>query len=269
MRTTRNPTRRNKNIGTSKSGHGSNNKMVISSKFYDSRGFWERLIDYQAISRKINEHEITFLIEPTKDNYKYYCTVEDIAYLLNFVPEEDIASIDLIIFRQSKRKEEILNSAWGRLAYCIHIGAFYGSAAVIIEAIDINRPIYWHSSLNPEESKELERLQQDGHKIIQDKRGFIIQKSKDSIRATQLYRTLLHEIGHWVQYDNLVLSVAIDNTNDNTVFEKYDNMPQAEKEAFAHRYADTIKGNLINDGIIPFRKKHCSFDDDVLNSYFD
>ena len=68
MRGTWNPTRRNKNIGTKKAGHGSNNKMVIPKRFRDSRAFWEQLNVYISTTRMVNEHEIIFFIEPTNDS---------------------------------------------------------------------------------------------------------------------------------------------------------------------------------------------------------
>ncbi|MDJ0797430.1 MAG: hypothetical protein QNJ51_11470 [Calothrix sp. MO_167.B12] len=46
--------------------------------------------------------------------------------------------------------------------------------------------------------KELERLREDGHRTATDKRHYLISSTLDSIRNTQLYRTLHHEIGHYV-----------------------------------------------------------------------
>ena len=268
-----NPIRRNRNIGTSKSGHGKDNKMVIPHKSNNSRNSWEDLTSYHAISRKVNEKEITFLIEPTKENYKYYCTVEDIVYLLKFIPEYEIDLIDLIIFRQPKRKEEILDPVWGRLAYWVRIDKYCGTA-IMLEAQDINKKIYWDKSLKPDELKELERLQQDGFKITGDRRGYIIQKTENAIRETQLYRTLLHEIGHWVHYVSKVIYESIvsneypDDENSEILNDKYSKIPIMEKEKFANLYADVTKKRLINEGVIPFPRKHSTFDDEIINTYF-
>jgi hypothetical protein len=38
-----NPTRRNRNIGTAKSGHGLDNSLVIPSPRYESWVFWQNL----------------------------------------------------------------------------------------------------------------------------------------------------------------------------------------------------------------------------------
>lgn len=259
MRKTWDPTRRNKNIGTKKAGHGRNNKMVIPKRFRDSRAFWEQLNDYIATTRIVNENEIKFFIEPTINNYKYHCTIDDIAYLLTFVPYEDVGILDLIVFRQPKNKEQILSPVWGRVDFCMDIGKeFY--TAIIIEAVDISKPIYWDKSLSPSQMIELERLRQHGHHITQDRRGYEIYSSSNSVRNTQLYRTLFHEIGHWVQWQNTVL--IPDGSAEN-----YNKIPISEREMYAHRYADKLLDKLFNEGVIPFDRK--SFpSDNQLNAYF-
>jgi hypothetical protein len=46
-----NPTRRNRNIGTKKQGHGQNNKLTISSPYGDLKSFYEKLTDYRKAKR--------------------------------------------------------------------------------------------------------------------------------------------------------------------------------------------------------------------------
>lgn len=62
----------------------------------------------------------------------------------------------------------------------------------------------------------------------------------ESLRSTQLYRTLLHEIGHSVDYDR-----------DSGAF---DGKSSLEKEPFAHQYADKLRESLVRFGIIPFAR---------------
>ena len=47
-----NPSRRNRNIGTAKSGHGQNNRLVIPARWSDDRVFWEKLRDPIAVERR-------------------------------------------------------------------------------------------------------------------------------------------------------------------------------------------------------------------------
>ncbi len=92
--------------------------------------------NYQVVIRQIHDTMVTFLIEATKTDYKYFCTIEDVVVILSSLPKEDVELIELIIFRQPKNKETILNPAWGRLAYYAHIDQYCG-AAIIIEAVNI------------------------------------------------------------------------------------------------------------------------------------
>lgn len=253
MRKTWNPNRRNRNIGTSKAGRGSNNKFVIPDRFKDFKIFWERIDDYKVEVREIGGREVRLIIEECKSNYIHSCTVNDITYLLSFLPEEDWAGVNLFILRQPKRKEVILSSIWGRLGYNVDIGTYKGPV-IILESQDINKPLIWSKSLDPETAIELERLVQDGHQVSQDKRKYIIAMTMESVRATQLYRTLLHEIGHWVQWNTLVLKPFKEGMELEVLEDEYFRIPGSEKEAFAHRYADKLRNKLIEDKIIPFNR---------------
>jgi len=68
LRSGRNPTRRNRNIGTPKSGHGTNNRLVIPARWSDDRVFYEKLGKHQKLSRDIHGHAITFIVESTKES---------------------------------------------------------------------------------------------------------------------------------------------------------------------------------------------------------
>ncbi|NJM54470.1 MAG: hypothetical protein HC846_14500 [Blastocatellia bacterium] len=84
-------------------------------------------------------------------------------------------------------------------------------------------------------------MQNDGFEFIEDKRDFKINLTLENVRNTQLYRTLLHEIGHYVQF--------CENP------EKFDHFPTAEKEVFAHNFADKLKLELEQKGLIPFPRQ--------------
>ncbi len=112
-----NPTRRNKRIGTPYQGFSKNNKLVIPEKYSDFTIFWERLNNPVAHSLFIDNHEITFLVEPTKPDYIHSCTIDDVKKILEHFPKRDVETVDLIVFRQPKRKEAILSSVWGRYVY--------------------------------------------------------------------------------------------------------------------------------------------------------
>jgi hypothetical protein len=239
MKSGHNATRRNRNIGTVKSGHGQDNRLVISICDPQAVYHYESLKTYSAVAREINSKPITFIVEETRADSYHACTVDDIAHVLRHIPSADIEGIDLIVLRQPKRKEEILRPLWGRVGFYVEIGKHRGRA-IFIEAISLSKPMRWSKSLVPDVEIELERLESDGHEITSTKRHHIVSSSLESIRATQLYRTLLHEVGHHVDYSR----------NANAFDRKIPN----EKEAFAHRYADALQEELRKKKVIPFER---------------
>lgn len=241
MNTGRNNTRRNRNIGTAKQGHGQNNKFEIPTHDYPNGVVFhfEDLKNYRSVERIVNSYSITFLIEETRGNCVHACTIDDIAHVLRNIPVTDLEGISLLVLRQPKRKEEIINPAWGRYVQYVVIDEFCGSA-IFLEAVELSEPMRWSKSLSPDLQAELERLKNDGHSVTTTKRHHFVSANLDSVRATQLYRTLLHEIGHHV-----------DRKRNEELF---DVKPSKEKEVFAHRYANELRNNLKQKDILPFER---------------
>ncbi len=82
--------------------------------------------------------------------------------------------------------------------------------------------------------------------LIESKRKYTIEFDLEKIRATQLYRTLLHEIGHYVQYCQYA--------HEDWEFSSYWKIPSPEKEAFAHAYANKLKHTLLAKNLLPFSR---------------
>jgi predicted SprT family Zn-dependent metalloprotease len=246
--------RRNRNIGTKKSGHGQDNRLTIPESWADNRLFHERLNNPITIEREINGNLITFLIEEIQSGFCHACTPQDIEFLLRLFPSVHLARIKMIVLRQPKAKERILSPVWGRLLYWSEIG-LYSGPAIHLEAQLVNGTIRWDKSLTPDKQLELERLQHDGHKILSDRRSYRITSDLLAIRNTQLYRTLPHEIGHYVDY---LESVTIRAGDDQDEREKLDSVfrtkPSKDKEDFAHRYATTFYEQQVKQGHIPFSR---------------
>ncbi|HEY7184115.1 MAG TPA: hypothetical protein VIC84_21960 [Blastocatellia bacterium] len=199
--------------------------------------YYENLTEYKVALRKVHSRTLPFIVERTRADSRHACTVDDIARVLEHAPSIDFDGIDFIVLRQPKRKEEIINSVWGRIAYYAEIGAHQGRA-IFLEALNPSKPLRWSKSLTPDLQQELERLREDGHEIITTSRDHKINVSLESIRATQLYRTLLHELGH-----------SVDNDRDRNAFDRKSSL---EKETFAHQYAEKMRERLVRFGIIPF-----------------
>jgi ABC-type Zn uptake system ZnuABC Zn-binding protein ZnuA len=178
-----------------------------------------------------------------------------------------------------------LQSVWGRLIYSYEFEDDF-FPAVIVEAVDLTRSMKWSKKLDVDDQKELQRLKDDGHPLEMGKRFHEAPYRIENIRATQLYRTIPHEFGHYVHYLEVVIrplsklkaelvvldkQIADDDTSEsNPLFDQWnaldDNyreeidrledlyhvIPSAEKEVFAHAYAYKFKAELTAKGIIPF-----------------
>ena len=249
-----NPTRRNRKIGTEDAGFGQDNKLVIPWAWADDRIFYERLLDAVVVPLQAGSISTHVIVEPTLQGFVHACTVEDIQRLLTLLPVEHVNDITAIVLRQPKRKEQILSPVWGRLIYWSDVCGFSGPM-VFLESQNVERPLKWSKSLKPELSHELERLRNDGHDIETDKRQHIIRSTIETTRNTQLYRTLPHEIGHYVDYLTKVEEPSRNDPDSWTALnDKYHARPSQEKEAFAHRYADEFKLTGTNDGRLPFER---------------
>lgn len=258
-----NPTRRNRNIGTAKQGHGANNKLVIPWPAVVMKSFEERLTTYTKDYRTINGNRFEFVIEQNREDSIHCCTVNDCAEILRHIAPSDYGRLNLMIFRQPKRKEEILNSVWGRLIYSYEFEGDY-RPAIILESGNPDKILKWSKSQTPDGLKELERLRMDGHVIVNTKREYQIHCNLNSTRATQLYRTLPHEIGHYNHYLKMVGEIddipesGTDEDFDKRLqlrdkeFDKYYNLNREIKEKFAHKFADEFKQMMTEKGIIPF-----------------
>jgi hypothetical protein len=144
MNTGKNNTRRNRNIGTAKQGHGQNNKFEIPSHFSyaEPKVYFEDLKNYRSVERIIKSYLITFLVEETRADCVHACTVYDITHVLQNVPAADLEYLPLLILRQPKRKEEILNPVWGRYIYYATIDEHCGSA-ICLDTFDLSKPVRW------------------------------------------------------------------------------------------------------------------------------
>ena len=262
----RNPTRRNRNIGTVKSGHGQNNRMTIPEVAQGDYRFWERIDTATEVSRTVAGRTLKFFVQPTRADCIHACTVTDIARLISNVPASDGEGLEAIVLRQPRRKEQTLASVWGRLSYAAEFvnergDVLYGGPAIIIEAVNPTEPIKFGKALSLDDAAELERLKSDGHKLRPGDKNHTIEPSPESCRATQLYRTLPHELGHWVDFLEKVerpatmQGVVVETEGYTRLLDGYHSRPHREKEYFAHDYAERLRKQLAAIGAIPFERQ--------------
>lgn len=249
-----NPTRRNRNIGTLKSGRSQNNKFVIPDRWSDFKIFWERLVSPVICPVAIKGHNLTILVEPPTLGSIHASTPQDIIRVLGLVTQEHLEEIDVVVLRQPKRKEEILKPAWGRFIYYADLGRYSGPG-VYLEAMQTNAVIRWGNKLTPFYEKELSALEADGHEIERVRRGYNIKTTPASVRSTQLFRTLPHEIGHAVDYLKHSLNPSIDATTEaesEFIRKTFNSKPTLDKEEYANRYAKEFFDR--NSDVLPFNR---------------
>ncbi|MCD7933065.1 MAG: hypothetical protein LUH15_17865 [Tannerellaceae bacterium] len=249
-------TQRNRNTGISKQEQGRNNSLTLPKPVYKTDGctYYEQLGKYTQSSHTVNGQEIIFIIEDTYKDFYHACSIDDVLYVLKEIPEEDFGELKFIIFRQPKRKEQRSFPVWGRLIYSYEFEKEY-YPAIILEAVPKDGVLKWNKKEFVEFQKEFNRLKSDGHCIVEENGYYQIILSPEAVRNTLLYRTLPHEIGHYVHYLEIVERpiAAIEKID----FDKYLNemdkkwnyfhnsIPTVEKETFAHKYAAKIREKLL------------------------
>lgn len=252
----RNPTRRNRKIGQKWHGRSRDNTMGIPSKWSSPRVFYEELNDPVFSTLSIQKHEITLVVEPTLKDYYYACTPEDVERLLMDADLDHLQEIDLLVFHQPKRKEELMASCWGRFVYWANLGRYEGSA-IYLTATSKGLSHKRELSQGPEGQKELERLMADGHEVKKGKREIEIHSPPEAVRTTQLFRTIPHELGHCVDWlTNCLIPVESSSSEEEADYieKMFWSKPFNDKEAFAHRYAREFLGNRKAQGKDNFGK---------------
>ena len=256
----RNPTRRNRNIGTGKQGHGQDNRDRIPESWQYSRTDWSRAKHHRVTNQTVWGRQMPFMVERTLQGYFHACTVDDVASMLNRLPKEHINShgeipgIQGVVLRQPTRKENQLGGVWGRLAYSVQVGSGFGPV-IFLEAQEFPCVLPWSLKLDPEDQKELDRLLGEASRVEHTKRAHILHFDIEGVRRVQLFRSLAHELGHWV---DMVTKVEVPSLDDfdqwEGLWERYFQRPRREREEFAHGYADRVMAELRSSGTVPFER---------------
>lgn len=212
--------------------------------------------------RTIIDRSVRFFVEPTLKDFIHACTVDDIACMLAHVPAGDWEGIEAILLRQPKRKENLLEPVWGRLSYAADLvdqsgRVLYQGPMIIIEAINPSKSFRFGKSHGPDGLAELERLKSDGHIFRAGDPRHTLTPTLEACRNTQLYRTFLHELGHWVDFLEKVERPPAEHSPEDysARLGRFHSRPVSEKEQFAHRYAAQIGARLTAAKVIPFERQ--------------
>lgn len=244
-------TRRNRNIGTAKSGLGKNNKFRVPDAWVEEESYWERLEKAVSLELQVHGRKFPFLVESVHKDFYHAVTPAEAERVLNLFPQDHIADLDFMVLRQQKTKERALEPKWGCFLAYSTTGKYIGKSIHLCSQ-EKHGVLKWRKSLTPEWQAELRRLEQDGHVRIPDPRVHRLQTSLEACRNTQLYHTLAHEVGHHVDaMDNFERPGARDLETWKFLFDRYYSRPSREREEYAHRYAREFHERQIEAGNLP------------------
>ena len=213
------------------------------------RSYAKGLRDYVVVERFVNGMILRFIIEPVEEGYVHPCTPDDVAYMLELLPVQAVKGpypLQAVVMRQAPEKESILKGAWGRFCPYVDLGPVTG-AVIFLEAAKPYDQMTWGAKLSLESQGEarrmdalLERVPGKGKGRGQSyKFGFA------GLRRWVLYHTLIHEVGHWMDYRRLVVWPSERGEIEvSEGIDAYWRRPRTERESFAHRFSDEWRDEL-------------------------
>ena len=236
----RDPRRRNRNQGTAARGHGADNRMVVPDRWATH---WLDLLDPDRILEvQVGGRALQVWVERTRPNTAHPCTPSEIAEVLGLLPrhhvfgDDDVDGLAGVVLRQPTRKQGHLSPAWGRMVYFANVPDLEGPC-IYLDARKVPTVQRWSRGLDVAAQEELARLETEADDVSGDARHHVLTFGAEAIRRVVLYRTLLHEVGHLVDYQEKVDRPYSEGGDFESLDDRYFARPSSEREAFAHRYA--------------------------------
>lgn len=180
-----NPVRRNKKIGVKKQEH--------SNTFVPPK-----IGSLLRPTQSVVLNNIIYIIEKPDKGYTYSCTPQEVDAVIHKLPTQDIEGIVFVVFHQPTKKQGALMPTWAEYFDPLVRGKRQG-AAILISAMG-QVPRKWPLTLQPQDLQELEKLKQEGHIVTKTRDYYLIESPQKAVKQTQLYRSVVHEVGHHVAY---------------------------------------------------------------------
>lgn len=244
--------RRNRNIGTAKSGHGQDNRLVVPEPWADARRYWERLQDPITVRRTVLGKTLPFVVEAPRASHFYPSTVDDLAELIGLLASEELGKIAFVALRQPTRKQALISLVWGRLVYHAEVAGLAGPG-LILESQEFPRSLRWPKSVQPWVAAEVECLRSDGHEVSVETRHYNVLSTPQALRTTQLFRTVPHEVGHWIDFQRRVVDISANEAELKRNRDLFWSRPMREREEFADRFGREFRAR--NESRLPFPKR--------------
>lgn len=246
----RSPTRRNRNQGTKRRGY----KRRVAYGVPSARGGFDgdALIGPRVVVESF-VGPVSLVVCPTRSDAVHACTPADIESMLARLSLEWLAELRFVVLAQRTRKREVLGATWGRYFRSLRVGATTGPA-IVLDAQPRSLEFHWGKRLDPDDQRELDRLRAAGHRVSDDGARWRIECTAESVRATQLFSTVLHELGHHVdvQRHRRGALAGLSELDEDGRLEAYRRRPAREREEFAWRFAAEQRSELEARRAIPF-----------------
>lgn len=211
------------------------------------RSYAKGLRDYVQVHRTINGKPLQFLIEPVETGYVHPCTPDDVVELLELLPIQAVAGpypLQAVVMRQAPKKESILRGAWGRFCPYVDLGPVAG-AVIFLEAAKPYNEISWGAKLDLECQGEVRRMDALLERVPGKGKEHRYKMGFAGLRRWVLYHTLIHEVGHWMDYRRMVVWPSErGEIEESDGIDAYWRRPLAERESFAHRFSDEWRDEL-------------------------
>jgi hypothetical protein len=225
---------------------------VIPERWTSARRFYESLASPARVIRRIGPRTVVFLVEKPNPGFGHACSVDDIVGILTCLEKYGASAVDTIVLRQPTRKQRVLQPVWGRLQYFSSLTEEV-SPAIFVEAQPISGTFTRELPRTPDDVAEHECLVQDGHGFVRVGNRYRAQWNPVATRATQLYRTVPHEVGHWMDYLTWPQRCPVrQEVSGAKVGDLYFSRPDRERELFAHQYAQRFLEHVVAHRQVPF-----------------
>jgi|GEM_PF-1428018 len=272
QRNGRDPTRRNRNQGTRRRGHGQDNRFALPSPRVE-RFHLERVDDATVHRRMLHDGVPLIVLETQlRAGFSHPCSVDDVEHVLRALPKDDLPTSNdgevCVVLWQQGEKETVVSQWWGSLWYCLELEnddvSFFGPA-IYLGAAKPPLEVTWSSKadvVGQERRVLMEDVADDVHRT---KRETTYTFSLEAARRMQMEFTLLHEVGHWMDYRTHVLDAqerAYDEVGESDAelaeaSAEWDRLAHAywqrsteQKERWADRYAAKALRELRRRGVL-------------------
>jgi hypothetical protein len=257
MRSGRDPTRRNRKLGTPDFAWRDRGEGMppfeIPWPRWEQRSPGERWTPQRVEEHTVHGRTLQIVVERPLSGWVHACAPEDVVEVLGRLPAPDTEGLGLVVLLQPRRKEDALRPVWGRLHWTTRFRGYAGPA-VTLSAYDLRRPVLrWSRSLWPEGQDELDRLRAVGFAITEGRREYGIHLEPATVRRWHRERTLPHEVGHWIDFRRRVIeptgtrdaAEAETHPDYPALIERWRSRPWRERERFADAYADAHQAAAI------------------------